>query len=130
MNHIVKVQIVLKLWKLRNLMIEGRIVVLKLLTISKLIYFTLVTEIPITTINLLTKIQMQFIWKGNDPKIKNKTLCNNYECGGLKIVDFISKVVRFLCSWIKRLLDNTFYQWKLISLYLICHYLGKNFKLH
>ena len=28
----------------------------------------------------------------------------------------------------KRLFDNNFHQWKVLPLYLICHYLGKNFK--
>ena len=55
-------QNILKLWKLRNLTIDGRrIVVFKSLAISKLIRLALVTEIPTTTINLLTKIQMEFI---------------------------------------------------------------------
>ena len=76
-------QNILKLWKLRNLTIEGRIVVFKSLVISKLIHLALVTEIPTSTINLLTKIQMEFIWKGN-PKIKISTLCNDYENDGLK----------------------------------------------
>ena len=130
LNHIVKIQNILKLWKLRNLTIEGRIVVFKSLAISKLIHLALVTEIPTTTINLLTKIQMEFIWKGKNPKIKNSTLCNGYEYGGLKNVDIFSKVVSLQCSWIKRLFDNSFHQWKLIPLYLIRQYLGKNFKFH
>ena len=79
LNHIVKIQNILKLWKLRNVTIKGRIVVFKSLAISKLIHLALVTEIPTTTINLLTKIQMEFIWKGKNPKIKNSTLYNDYE---------------------------------------------------
>ena len=59
LNHIVKIQNTLKLWKLRNLTIEGRIVIFKSLAISKLFHLALVTEIPSTTINLLTKIQME-----------------------------------------------------------------------
>ena len=73
LNHFVKIQNILKLWKLRDLTIEGRIVVFKSLAISKLMHLALVTEIPTTTINLLTKIQMEFIWKGKNPKIKNST---------------------------------------------------------
>ena len=122
MRHIVKIQNILKLWKQRNLTIEGRIVVFKSLAISKLIHLALVTEIPTTTINLLTKIQMEFIWKG-----KNSTLCNDYEYGGLKKVDIFSKVVSLQCSWVKRLFDNNFHQWKLIPIYLICQYLRKKF---
>ena len=73
LNHIVKIQNILKLWKLRNLAIEGRIVVFKSLAISKLIHLASVTEIPSSTINLLTNIQMGFIWKGKSPEIKNST---------------------------------------------------------
>ena len=109
LNHIAKIQNILKLWKLRNLTIEGRIVVFKSLAISKLIHLALVTEIPTTTINLLTKIQMEFIWKGKNPKIESSTLCNGYEYGGLRNVDIFSKVVSLQCSWIKRLFDNNFH---------------------
>ena len=114
MNHTVKIQNILKLWKLRNLTIEGRIVVFKSLAISKW-----------NTSTNLTKIQMQFTWKGKNPKIKNSTLCNYYEYSGLKNVDIFSKVVNLQCSWIKRLFDNNFHKWKLIPLYLIRQYLGK-----
>ena len=97
---------------------------------SKLIHLSLVTEIPTTTINLLTKIRMEFIWKRKNPEIKNSALCNDYEYGGLKNVDIFSKVVSLQCSWIKRLFDNNFHQWKVIPPYLIRQYLGKNFKFH
>ena len=46
--------------ELRNLTIEGRIVVFKSVAISKLIHLALVTEIPTSAINFLTKIQMEF----------------------------------------------------------------------
>ena len=36
---------------------------------------------------------MEFIWKGKNQKIKNSTLCNDYEYGGLKNFDIFSKVV-------------------------------------
>ena len=67
---------------------------------------------------------MEFIWKAKNPKIKNRTLCNDYEYGGPKNVDIFSKVVSLQCSWIKRLFDNNFHQWKLIPLYLFRQYLG------
>ena len=126
-NHIVKIQNILKLWKLRNLSIEGRIVVFKSLTISKLTHLALVTEIPTSTINLLTKIQMEFIWKGKTPNIKSSTLCNDYDNGGLKNVDVFSKIVSLQCSWIKGLFHNNFHKWEVIPLYLIPWYLGRNF---
>ena len=71
---------------------------------------------------------MEFIWKGKNPKIQNNTLCNDYESGGQKNIDIFSKVVSLQCSWIKRLFDNNFRQWKFSLLYLIRQYLGKNLK--
>ena len=73
-------------------------------------------------INLLTKIQMEFIWKRKNLKIKNSYLRNDYEYGGLKNDDSFSKVVTLQCSWIKRLFDNNFNQWKIILLYLTRQY--------
>ena len=73
LNHVVEIQNIFKLWKLRNWTIEGRIVVFKSLGVSKLIHLALVTSIPTSTINLLTKIQIEFIWKGKNSKIKNST---------------------------------------------------------
>ena len=87
MNHIIKIQSNLKLRKLRNLTIEGRIAVFKSLAILKLIHLVLISEIPTSSVNLLTKIQMEFIWKGKNLKTKNSTLCNDYKNGGLKNVD-------------------------------------------
>ena len=72
---------------------------------------------------------MEFTWKRKNLKIKNSTLCNDYE-NGLENVDIFSKVVSVQCSWIKKLFNNNFHQWKIIPLYLICHCLGKNFKFH
>ena len=68
LSHIVKIQNILKLCKLRNLIIEGRIANFKLFAISNIIHLALVTEIPISIINLLYKIEMEFIWKGQKSK--------------------------------------------------------------
>ena len=116
LKHIVKIQNILKLWKLKNVTIEGRIVVFKSLAISKIIHLEVVTELPTLTINYLTKIQIEFVWKWENLKIKNSTLCNDYENDGQKSLDIFSKVVSLQCSWIKRLFDNNFHQWKVIPL--------------
>ena len=34
------------------------------------------------------------------------------------------------CSWVKRLSEDDFHDWKVIPLFLIGKYLGKNFKFH
>ena len=62
---------------------------------------------------------MLFFWNNSSPKIKHETLCNDYKAGGLKNVDIPSKIIALQCSWIRRLYDNSFHEWKLIPLYLI-----------
>ena len=63
------------------------------LVISKIIHLALVTEIPSSMINLLNKIQMEFIKKRKNPKIKYSTLCNEYEYCGLKNFEVFPEVV-------------------------------------
>ena len=58
------------------------------------------------------------------------TLCNGYEKGGIKNVDLRNKITSIQCSWVKRLFEDDFHDWKVIPLFLIGKYLGKNFKFH
>ena len=44
----------------------------------------------------------------NMSKIKDDTLCNGYQDGGLKSVDIFSRIVSLQNSWIRRLYDKTF----------------------
>ena len=78
-NHIIKIEEVLKLWRLRNLTVQGKITIFKTLALSKIIHMALVKVIPTSTIVLLNKIQKQFIWNNLKPKIKQSTLCNKYQ---------------------------------------------------
>ena len=52
---------ILKLWRMRNLSIEGKIVVFKTLAISKLVYLALLTVIPNHITDEVVKIQKSFI---------------------------------------------------------------------
>ena len=115
---------------MRSLTVEGKITIFKTLAISKTIHLSLATNAPTEIINELNKIQKQFIWNGNNPKIKHSTLCNKYENGGLKNVDILSKVISFQCSWIKPLYDNSSHPWKIIPSYLIDSHLRKYFKFY
>ena len=49
---------------------------------------------------------------------------------GLKNVDIPRKIIALQCSWIRRLYDDSFHEWKLIPLYLIEKSFGTSFKFH
>ena len=89
---IANTQRVLKLWKLRNLTLEEKILIFKTLALSKIIFQAFVTLIPIYVVTELEKIQKSFLWENSASKIKHDTLCNNYKDGGLKNVDIRKKI--------------------------------------
>ena len=60
-----------------------------------------------------------FIWHYSHPKINHKTLCNNFENGGVKYVDISSKIISLPCSWFRKLFDEIVHEWNVISPQLI-----------
>ena len=114
----------MKLWRIQQLKIEGKILISKALAISRVIHLALVKDVPSSKIVQLGKIQKQFIMKNGNPKLKHTTLFNEYEKGELKDVDIFYKITSLQCSWVKRLCDDSFHTWKVIPLFLIINYPG------
>ena len=71
---------------MRQLTLEGRIKVFKFLAVSKVIHLLLITKLHNNTIDLLHKIQKNFIWEEKKAKIEHSTLCNGYEMGSIKML--------------------------------------------
>ena len=117
-----KIQEVLKLWRMRMLSLEGKIIVFKSLAISKIVYLSLLTNVPNNIAEELKIIQKNFLWNFIAPKIKHSTTRMDYQNGGLKNVD----VFFFLMSFS----DNSFHQWKVIPLFFINKTFGEHFKFH
>ena len=129
-KYIAKIENALKLWRARNLSLEGKITVFKSLALSKITHLALVKKLPPSIIDQLNKTQKNFIWNGLNPKIKNSTINNNYENGGLKNVNIAAKISSLQSSWIKKFFDENFNDWKIISLHIIHKSLGKKFVFH
>ena len=60
-NHIQKKEAVLKIWRMRNLILEGKITIFKKLEISKIKHLASVTVLRKSTITQLNKIHKEFI---------------------------------------------------------------------
>ena len=69
---------------MRNLTLEGRMVVFKMLAISKIIFLPLLTEILYEVVKELEKIQKSFLWRNSTAKITQETTCKNCTDGVLK----------------------------------------------
>ena len=110
-----------------NLSVAGKSIVFKTVAISKIVHLALVKVIPNSIILELDQIKKHVTWKNGSPKIRQDTLCNEYENGGLKNVDITVKIKSLHCSWFKQLYDNSAHDWKLIPLHIITRTLGKHF---
>ena len=115
---------------MRNITLEGKIVMVKTLAVSKIIYLTLITSFSKQLIEEIRIIQKDFIWNNLTPKIKHETLCNTFEEGDLKNVEIDSKIASLQCSWAEQLYDDKFHEWKIIPFRLIKSTIGINFKFH
>ena len=100
------------------------------MALSNITHLALLKTTTSSRIDQLNKTQKNLIWNGLNPKIKNSTINNNYENRGLKIVKIAPKISSFQSSWIKRLFDENFHDWKILPLHIIYKSLGKKFVFH
>ena len=117
---------------MRRLTLEGKIIVFKTLAVSKIVFLSLISKVLTEIINELERIQKKFsafLWPSK-PKIKNETLCSDFKHGGLKNVNIQKKIISLQCSWVRRLYDDSFHEWKVIPLKLIKKSFGSHFKFH
>ena len=113
---------------MRRRTLEGKIIVFKTLAISKIVSLSLISKVPTETISELERIQKAFLWPSK-PKLKHETLCSDFKHGGLKNVN-IQKKISLQCSWVRRLYDDSFHEWKVIPLKLMKKSFGSHFKFH
>ena len=62
LNHIIKFQNILNMWRMKSLSLLSKISIFKTLAFSKIIHLALVTSTPSSTIDLLNKIQKNVLW--------------------------------------------------------------------
>ena len=109
LESITKIQNVLKVWRMRRLTLEGKIIVFKTLAISKIVFLSLISKVPTEIISELEIIQKHFLWPSK-PKIKNETLCSDFKHGGLKNFNIQKKIITLECFWVRRLYHDSFHE--------------------
>lgn len=120
-----KIKKSLSWWSQRDLTLMGKIQLLKTYIYSKLLFIASLTPIPHSVLGELDKMAFNFLWKGSD-KIKRTTMFQEYNNGGLKMMNFelMVKVQRIM--WVKRLLyGDQQMKWKLYFDYITRHVGGK-----
>ena len=99
-------EVVLKQWQHRKLTLLGKITVIKTFAIPKLIYALSCLPNPQpSVIKHLETLMYSFLWNGKPEKVKRKILIQNYDKGGLKMIDIDKFIQAQKISWIKQIFD-------------------------
>ena len=98
-----KIKKLLTWWKQRDLTLMGKVQLVKTFVISKLIYVSSLTPVPLWAFEEINNLIFEFLWKGKD-KIKRAVIILNYNKGGLKMPDFKLFIRTQRIMWAKRLL--------------------------
>ena len=116
-DKIEKLDKTLKAWSGRNLTPIGKICILKMFAISKLLYLCGNMNVPETFPKQVNSRMFDFIWNFSTPKVKRTTLIQTTRNGGLNMPDMtiICKSLKVL--WVKRLLNDDPKQWKVIPIH-------------
>ena len=94
-------------WSNRNLTPLGRITVIKSILISKIVH--ILTSLPNPSkvmMKRLHTILYNFLWKGKPDPIKRIVSRQNYQNGGIKMIDLDNFIKAIKLTWIRRLLKN------------------------
>ena len=94
-------------WKKHILSLIGKIAVIKTFALPKLIYPLTVLENPKPElVNQINKYMFDFLWDDKPDKIKRKTIIQDYENSGLKMIDLNIFITSIKAGWVKRITNN------------------------
>ena len=102
---------VINMWSSRGLSLYGKVTIIKSLIIPKFVYVSSLLPTPKEVIKQLNQLVFKFLWKGVD-KVTRLSAINEYENGGLKMIDFETMVKSLRLTWLKRIFGENDGAWK------------------
>ena len=117
---ITKIENLIKIWRSRQLTILGRIVIIKTLLVSQLIYnFSVLPSPNPEQMKHLNKLLSDYLWNHKKHYVDKSIMINCLTEGGLGMLDVCSKDIAMKCNWVKRLNDNSNCYWKVFARHYI-----------
>ena len=116
-ERIMNLKRIITLWTRRNLSILGKIIIAKTFLISQFIYIMQSIGLPDHVLTDINRILFSFIWKKKTSnrkafeKVKRKVLTQEYEKGGLKMIDMKTLQDALYLSWTSKLSAKTSENW-------------------
>ena len=93
------------IWSSRGLSVYGKVAIIKSQLISKLVYTSSLLPTRSQIIKKGNHIIYYFLWSGKD-KVTRLSAINNYEAGGIKMIDVDSLIKALRLAWLMRIFSN------------------------
>ena len=121
-----KISKILNCWQVRRLTLLGKIIVIKSLAASQLVYIMSPLSSSQSHLKEIHQILYNFLWNGRGDKIKRSLMLNEYKDGGLKMLDIQPFNCALKAKWVQKYLDDSNQaKWKLFFDYFIKEHDGK-----
>ena len=124
-----KLQTKLDSWKARNLTLFGKVLIIKSLGLSQLVYAASNVNVPNEIIYTIKAKLFSFLWNNKKDKIKRESIYQDYDRGGIRMTDVDIMIKALRLAWIPRLLNPVSLNWKSIPDYFFKKLGGLNFLL-
>ena len=98
-----KLQTNLDLWRARDLTLFGRVLIIKSLALSQLVYSASSLNVPYAITPIIKSKLFKFLWKNEKDKIKREGLYQDRDKGGIRMIDGESMIKALRLAWIPRL---------------------------
>ena len=92
----------INIWSSRGLSIYGKVTIIKSLIIPKFVYISSLLTVLKEIVKELNRMIFKFWWKGTN-KVTRLSTINEYENGGLKMIDLESMIKSLRLTWMKRI---------------------------
>ena len=112
----------LNMWRARDRTFFGKVLIIKSLGLSQIIYSSSILNIPEGFARLVKTKLFNFLWKNKRDKIKRSGLYQDIDKGGVRMID-TEIMLKALIAWIPELLSSGRQNWRTVPDYYL-HRLG------
>ena len=124
-----KLQTHLDMWSSRSLTLFGKVLIIKSLGLSQILYSASNTNVPKDTITTVKRKLFSFLWNKKKDKIKREGLYQDYDKGGICMTDVGLMLKAMRLAWIPRLLKHANFNWNSVPDFFLRRLGGLNFLL-
>ena len=126
LEKIDKLQSILNSWLARRLTLLGKITIIKSLAMSQIVYQLSSLPSHQTVVHEINSILYDFLWDSKGDKMKRTEIINDYNKGGLKMIDIQSFNASLKMKWVQSYLNTENKgTWNMFFNYYLERYGGK-----